>query len=665
MTVSRVRPYIALTLAVGALTAFLAVEQAVAQSGPVRLTPPQNLAPPQPLRPPGQSANPDTEAAPAGVPARPSLPSSAPLDAPIQVNRLDTLNPDTAGILTIEEGGFGVDMWAGTSARMLQTMMDRLPVNIHSPVMRELMSRLLLSTAALPKGMPGDGRYVARRVALLSAMGDTQHVGQLLDAVPGRSQIGPLMRYEADARFLANDNARACSLAARQIDRQDNAYWQKAFIFCQALAGEHDKAALGLSLLREYGDQDEAFYALVVTLSGNRVPLESLQNPTPLLLSMARVSNSQLPSDVVSSSSPGILRTIATSPNASIEVRMEAAERAEMAGALDVDNLRQLYTSVTFSDEELANPLSKAEAERGPMSRALLYRASLIQNLPIAKAEAAAKALQLAKEGGRYTSTVRVFMPILKRIPPSSELIWFAPEIIRAFLIGGEQAFAGPWFNLMQSSALQSPETAAAMSTILPIARLAGSSETHEWNATDLINWWAQIKGKENAHEKATLLFTLFDVLGEPIPQEIWEVLLDGPERTTMLMPNASIWRSLKEATHAAETMRQASFSTPSEQGQEQAEAPVGEVSLQGLPNAQGNVVSVPLMVAPLAPLERQLPNARVGEIIMLSLVALGESGPGQADPIVLDQVLRSLNVIGLKNEVRQLVLEAAVVAGL
>jgi hypothetical protein len=55
----------------------------------------------------------------------------------------------------------------------------------------------------------------------------------------------------------------------------------------------------------------------------------------------------------------------------------------------------------------------------------------------------------------------------------------------------------------------------------------------------------------------------------------------------------------------------------------------------------------------------------RIGEVVLLSLIALGEGGPGQAEPIVLSKIMESLNVVGLENEVRALALEAAVAAGL
>ncbi|MGY9063295.1 MAG: hypothetical protein ACKVG1_13530, partial [Rhodospirillales bacterium] len=82
---------------------------------------------------------------------------------------------------------------------------------------------------------------------------------------------------------------------------------------------------------------------------------------------------------------------------------------ADEAGALPVDVLRQMYASVTFSEEDLANPLSRAEVEFGPMVRALLFRTSLAQTIPIAQAEATARAFALSRDEGRYISTVHVF----------------------------------------------------------------------------------------------------------------------------------------------------------------------------------------------------------------------------------------------------------------
>jgi hypothetical protein len=633
-----------MALTIVAIVLLVSVQLAEAQSGPVRLAPLQKRLGGQNTVTLPKVALPIQEQQTTATEVKDSIGTS------IQVDTLQIINPDTAGVLSTQEGGFGVGMWDGTSRRMLTTMIRQLPVNIKSKSMRDLMRRLLLSTAILPEGMAGDGSYIARRVGLLSSMGDISSVNKLLDATPGRSQIDQLVRYEADARFLANDNARACSLAARQISIESSTYWQKAFIFCQALTGEHDKAALGVSLLQDVGNEDEAFYALVESLAGNTTKIESLPDPTPMHLSIARVTKTQLPNDVVASSRPSVLRTIAISPNASVEIRLEAAERAEVSGALDVDTLRQIYTNVSFSKQDLANPLSKAEAESGPLSRALLYRTSLIQTIPIAQAEAAAKALSLGRQGGRYISIVRVFMPVLKRIPPSAELAWFAPEVIRAFLTGGEAALATPWFSLLRASAQHNDESAQALTALLPVARLAGSSQTLDWGPAHLANWWNQAKKDDGARDKAALLYSLFDALGDNVPREAWDALLKGPQRITIAMPNPALWHSLNEATKTARLAQEKPFEAFS--------SIVQETALSEVQTTQVVSAAQTATLNPTAP-------TRIGEIVMLSLIALGEGGPGQAEPIVLSKVMESLNVVGLEKEVRALALEAAVAAGL
>ncbi len=611
----------------------------IAQSGPVRLAPPQKITQEkQEDIPPSEKS----QQVPVG-----SVVDG--VDKSIQVDALQTINPDTAGVLDAKDGGFGIGMWKGTSQQLLSKMIMRLPVNIKSKAMRDLMRRLLMSTAILPEGMAGDGSYIASRISLLSNMGDISSVNQLLDATPGRSKIRQLVRYEAEARFLANDNARACSLAAQQISTESSPFWQKSFIFCQALAGEHDKAALGVTLLQEVGDDDEPFYSLVDALAGNPATIESLPDPTPMHLSIARVAKAQLPSDVVASSRPGILRTIAVSPNASVEIRLEAAERAEIAGALDVDTLRQLYTSVSFSDQELANPLSKAEAESGPLSRALLYRTSLIQTVPTAQAEVASKALYLGREGGRYASIARVFLPVLKRIPPSAELSWFAPEIIRAFLSCGEQVSATPWFSLLRTSAQHNQESAEALVALLPVARLAGYSHTIEWSSKHLNKWWEQVRKDNGASNKAALLYNLLEVLGDDVPRKAWDALLDGPQLITIAMPNSALWHSLDEATKVSSLAQKALL-----------RAPFSDV-LQTSSTVQTDQDVVQTSITD----DRLALPPRIGEIILLALIALGESGPSQSEPIVLRKVLDSLKTVGLESEVRALALEAAVAAGL
>lgn len=608
------KPEKILFLVAACATFFAAFPEAGAQDssvggGPVRLIPPQRLEPAQFTPRPIPQAPIELPAAKSPSMMSPSTmsPSTMLPDTGVQVDALSTIDPDSIGILTAAEGGFGETLWQGMSRRLVDEVLPLMPVNISSAAMRSMARRLLLSAAPPPEGEGNGDPLIVLRTGLLAAMGDLDGADSLLKIIPSQAENADLLRIEADIRFLANDNARACALVVGQIGRVDDPYWEKAFIFCQALADEHDKAALGVALLREMGVEDEVFFALVDALAGEGdKTMESVPDPTPLHLAMARAANVQLPADVIALNRPMVLRAVATSPNAPINLRLEAAERAETVGALPAETLRQLYAAISFSEEELANPLSRAEAERGPLSRALLYRTAVIQTVPTAQAEAVARALELGREGGRYVSTVRVFLPILRQIPPSAELVWFAPEVIRAFVVAGDRDLARSWFGILRASALFNPESETAVAVLRPILHLSGSTEEFDWTPENLVTWWNVTKGDDDDRERAALMYSLFDAFGEQVPAELWESLFDGPPRVTVAAPQPALWFQLRSAAE----------------------------------------------------------NGRVGKTVLLSLLTLGDGGPDQAAPVILHDVLCRLRSVGLEPEARQLAIEAAVAAG-
>ena len=582
------------------VAALMAGHGAFAQGGPVDLSPPTRT---EPQTAPNVQTDPIIGADGVRLDNRVVGGSVA-----VEAQSLGQVDPDVAGALQEENGGFGQAMWWGTDRRLIETFMAQLPVTSPSPAMRDLMRRLLLTGADVPEG-GRPGSLISLRAGLLSAMGDFQGVNALLSVVPGYSGNPDLLRVEMDTRLLTGDVARACQMAHAHIETQDTNYWQKAFNFCQALEGQNEAALLSLALLEELGVDDPVFFKLVGAIARQSKPpvIESLADPTPLHLALARVARVKLPSDVISSNRPGVLRAIAISPNASAELRLEAAERAEVAGALPVDALRQLYASIEFSSNELKNPLTAATKLTGPMSRALLYRATLSQTVPAAQAEALARALDVARTGGRYASTARAFLPQLTRVEPSSDLVWFAPEAVRAFLVTGRAQGAQAWFDLLNDAATRDPEMARALEQLMPVARLSGFAGADAWTMDQLADWWASVKGTPGARDKATILTAILDALGEYVPESMWVDLIDGPSHQSIMAPHPSTWFLLNGASS----------------------------------------------------------QARMGETVLLSLVILGEGGPAGAEPLIGNRVLKALRNIGLTDETRAMALEAIVAAGL
>lgn len=584
---------------------------------------PRSITPKPLAPPPAVDAQPPNLQLPTTLPDGTSSPNTGTArPEAISVESLQTIDPDSIGIMTREEGGYGLNMWDGTSRELVEKLLPKIPVNSQSRTMRDMMKRLLLSTAKAPLGVAGakNKSIIAMRIERLAAMGEVAGVDALLKVAPNKNQNADLLKSEADMLFLANDNARACPLVAAQIGAVETVYWQKAFIFCQSLAGENDKAALGVELLREQEIKDPVFFGLIDTLTGiEKFEVESLVNPEPLHFAMVRAAKAKLPRDVSSSNNPAVLRTIATSPNANAEIRVDAAERAEAMGALKTEVLRQLYAGVTFNQDALDSSLSRADEDRNPLSRALLYRKALVENVPTATAEVLARALKMAREGGRYQSIARVYHRILRGVAPTQDLLWFAPEAASALLAAGDGEGAERWFNILRASAIFEEKAAKLRNQLMPLARLTGLLPEEEWKIEQLRDWWLAQIGQDSEEEKdrpinievavarGALLYNLLEAFGDPVPASNWTPLLDGPPQFSTIMPQPALWRSLANAAD----------------------------------------------------------QVNVGETVLLALLTLGQAGPAQADPTVLRQVVASLQMIGLDNEARALALEAAVAAGI
>ncbi|MCH8095468.1 MAG: hypothetical protein IID53_00125 [Proteobacteria bacterium] len=544
---------------------------------------------------------------------------------PIKVGELPEIDPDSVGLLDDANSGFGVDMWKGTSRSLVERLLPKLPAAVPSPVMRGLTRRLLLSSATPPEGTGSGRSLVAMRVEKLAAMGDPKVVGDLLRVAPSRLEDEALARARIDNAFLTNDNAGACSQIRALIRQYQGAYWQKALSFCQALAGEHARAALGAGLLRELGHgDDQVFFTLIAALGGDKgAVVESLPKPAPLHLAMLRAARQRLPEDVLQTADAAILRTVAISPNAALDLRLEAAERAEAVGALPSDSLAQIYASVTFSPEQLANAFSQAEADRGPRGRALLYQATAIQSVPTAQAEILRKAWALARESGGYQTSVRVHLPTLGGIAPAMELAWFAEEAGRALLIAGRYQAAAAWLALtrqasppgaadaMGGAGTQTGQGAgqAAENSFWSLIQLADATDSLAWEADALNKWWESSKsaGTDGLRARATALFTLLEAFDKPVDAKLWQPLLEGPHFESVKLPAPALLHALNSA--AAER--------------------------------------------------------RIGATVLLTLICLGEDGPTGADPLLLRAVISGLREVGLEKEARALAVEAAIGAGI
>ena len=534
----------------------------------------------------------------------------------IHTEGLAEIDPNTVGILNEKNGGFGLDMWQGTPRSLIEKLLPKIPSAIRSVVLRNLGKRLLLSAAAMPAWQnPGSNQskntLIFTRISILQSMGAFKEARQLAAITPKKSRNPGVKRLQADDRLFANDLGGACQIVSTARENLTQAYWQKLLIFCQTLQGNPDGAALGTSLLVEtLGGRDAPFFQLMDQINQiTKAPLALLPEPNALLLAAMRVAKITIPDDSANSQNPAILRAIGVSPNAQLNTRLAAAEAAAGFGALHIERLAEIYLAEKFSPPELDNALSLSAADRSPRGRALLFHTSKIETGDMAQAAIFTKALEIAGEEGNFLPTIRLYLPLLTTVRPSSQLNWFAPTAARALYSVDRPLPAQNWAEVLRPEAVKSEKFQKIIDRLWFLTLLTDQEEAQQEFDLALSRW---ITSHHQTTEKESTLkivagLNLLSALGYAVPDSAW-------------------WRVLNMNEVPKRSSMPFSYRTA---------------------------------------IERAAVAGRRGETILLSILALASLGPKLESFETVATVVKSLRTIGLEREARKLALELAATAGL
>jgi hypothetical protein len=609
------------------------------------------ISKPKSLLPPKIVAKPDTTVTPV-----PEVKIEQPATG-VVVGELTELDPSSVGLLDPATGGFGPHMWRGSDRKRIETMLPRLPMGSLSPTMQSLARRLLLSSSAVPEGKSIAPSLLGLRVERLGAGGLTNETNQLLRLVPAQLNDPAFTKAEMEGLLLGGDRASFCVRIEGLVAEDPNPYWLKGLAFCKALEGEVEAVDMAVSILQDQGvTGDEAFFTLARALTGDEQALvRSLIDPTPLQLAMLRAAQQPLPADAVPGASPGILRAEATMANADIELRLAAAEKAETAGALSTELLSQIYGGIQFNEDELQNWNEQFGKMPGARLNALLFQVASVEVDVQKRMAILQRAWQRGRDEGGFGTMARVTYDLARVVEPTDDLVWASVDVARALLMAGDVKAARRWFDYVRQLAI-SPENptqavapvgvisvdadaaaglpklataepvaitkpaadaparpkglaAKAVLDLWPMMQLADFTRELGWNPQAIDAWFPsqqKLLGEAVAAERSALLFILFDALGYGLPDTAWDGLLQGSLTVTAYVPSSALVRSLEGAAL----------------------------------------------------------NKRLGETVLLGLLALGDVGPAGAAPSTLRSVIRAFNTVGLQAEARSLALESVLGRG-
>ena len=553
-----------------------------------------------------------TPAAPGAVPD--AVPDAVPGDtapkAGIDVAALDAVTVEGIGPLDQGTGGFGDALWADTPRLIIEDLIRRLPIVTGSRALANLRRRLLTSAATVPPpgSVAAESLLLLRAKALLRS-DDLAQLGALLAIVPASYHDEALSLLTADAAFLIDDLPHACALASAWVSRSEKAYWQKALIFCEAMAGSWERADFGIELLTELGESDSVFFALMQNLrvadaGAADIPLITAAL-RPLDIAILRGTRTALPEPGdVTTLPPGMLRSYLQVPQGALATRMALAERAEEVGVIDQADLANIYLSLAENAEQLAAALD-ADARR----RISLYFAAVGHVSSFGTGQAIIEARKHAMVEGRYGQMARLFGPLVGGLQASPDYAWFAPDGALLHVANGKHEAARPWIRLMDRERSADADVEAGWHRARPLIWLAAGGDLLEADAEMLRDWQRAVQERDPANAVAgtALLCGLLEALDEVVP--------------------ADVWRDLALAEGAA----------------------------------TGHHVDLAMLRA----LTRASAAGRTGEAVAFVLIAMGEGAVGGKPPALLVAAVAALKRLGLDRDARRLAFEIAMAAGL
>ena len=528
------------------------------------------------------------------------------VNTPVAVQSLQELDRDSIGLLDDNQGGLGADMWSGISRSLVTRLLVLLPSRINSPIMRNLMRRLLLTEAVAPKKVRSQPALLPLRIGALFETGDLKSALALISLTSNRTSEEGLARIGIDGRLFGNDTAGACQLVQVQSDQFKGVYWQKAAAFCLAMAGKMAQANLISDVLAENTNSlNPAFFSAMDKLSGAASPkISSLKGPSALMLSLMRSAGLILPKDVIEDASPSALRLISLSPNAPIEVRLAAGELARVLGVIGSKRLGEIYNVIDSDSTLITNPIQYLSENWGPKGRAFLAQIVEKQEDTVERAKIIDEALKLAQKQGEWKITALAMVPYVETIEPSADLAWFSGTAARIFIATGNYKSARNW---LESSKDQEMKLSNRMD-LYPLLTLITKSDVTRVQVVELRDWWkTQNVLGDGGLAKARTFFSLLNSMGVAIPSDLWAEVLDDGQPIKKFGPKATIRNALSQVAE----------------------------------------------------------DGSRGATVAMTLIALGERGILDQNLFAAEMSIKALRRIGLKQEARAIALETAIVAGL
>ncbi len=465
---------------------------------------------------------------------------------------LADFDPSGLTILSAEDG-FGASFWKGYDRVSYQKRINDFDNAAGSPALRKVANKVILSGVMLEQSGNEDEvvSLLDARLNLIQGLGNIEGYLGLLEALPAGRDWSGLARHFTNAHLLKGNISDACSIAQTQLENDNDAYWLRMAAFCEAIAGNRAGVDFQLSILEEINAATQTFYQLIdkilieaeAPLSGDTSERVELISALPIDLleaNMARLAGVVVPELALNDVNPLAVASILSMPgveNSAKSDLMGLALREGWAGSGLYANFARAYPA--SSEEIEAAQQLLADDPRFSIDAVLAHMAGDLDSQ-----ESRTSALKLSWDRAlqqKYISAAGGgLLDLSSDYTPSSQDLVSVSILVRAALVAGDAERADAWYRALRASAAGSnPEIDTILVDVAPLMAVSKGESTEGL----LPLWWAEQLTKDARYERANMLFTIVEALGNTVPETLWHNLEDGPAAFGGQTPSPALWR--------------------------------------------------------------------------------------------------------------------------
>ena len=357
---------------------------------------------------------------------------------------------DTIGFFDQSNNGFGPSIWENSDFESIEYLLNLLPKNYQSVVMRDFLNKTLLTVSTPPlKNYLSDGGFLDLKIDFYKKNQNDLVVKNILDQLSEddwneKNAIDFINHY-----LILNDYKKACT--KKYLEKLRNIKNILTYqTFCRAMESNMPAADLSLSLLKEQDQVDKEFLYLINSyINDQEININEIMSLDILKLNLISGKKINYESMLRQTNDLSLNKFYALSSNKNIDTKIKITEDLIKRGLVNIEILSKNYKNY-LSDNNILNVIAHTSAKNDLEKRILLF--AEIRNTSNQKklTNLSTAYVNEMKKSGLLFSTAELIYDKIKVIQPKKEYSKNALSMCILLILNNNSEKCSDWSQLIK-----------------------------------------------------------------------------------------------------------------------------------------------------------------------------------------------------------------------